>query len=208
MTPSQTESAEPSARTIIDAMRPTELESQDNLLVAKVSQAHIANQSHVTSFPFKKGDLAILSTTHCRRQGGTNTRAAKFFPCFDGPYKITDTNTRHSTVTLELPGHLGLFPVFHTSEIKPFLPNDDSLFPQRALRPPAPVTISGQQEHFIDKIVDERVRHKRLQYLVRWQGEGPEGDLWLPADELQACEALDKWQARNKSGNPTDVGKH
>ena len=46
-----------------------------------------------------------------------------------------------------------------------------------------------------EKIVDERMRNKHLQYRVRWQGEGPEGDKWLPASELEDCEALDNWQA-------------
>jgi hypothetical protein len=47
-----------------------------------------------------------------------------------------------------------------------------------------------------NKIVDERRRHNKIQYKVRWQGEGPEGDIWLPASELEDCAALDDWQAR------------
>ncbi|KAF8269462.1 hypothetical protein EI94DRAFT_1574204, partial [Lactarius quietus] len=27
-----------------------------------------------------------------------------------------------------------------------------------------------------------------------WRGEGPEGDKWLPASNLEECEALDRWQ--------------
>lgn len=87
--------------------------------------------------------------------------------------------------------------MFHTSEIQPFHENNDTLFPGCALHPPDPVTIDGEQEHFIDKIVDERRRPNKIQYKVRWQGEGPKGDIWLPASELKDCEALDIWQARN-----------
>ena len=117
-------------------------------------------------------------------------------PRFDGPYPVVSTNEKHSTVTLALPNQSRLFPVFHTSEVKPFEENDDSLFPSRALHPPNPINVDGSQEFFIEKIVDERKRKQGTQYLVRWRGEGPEGDLWLNADDLEECEALDTWLAR------------
>jgi hypothetical protein len=89
-------------------------------------------------------------------------------PHFDGPYKIIETDEKHSTVTLDLPEHSTLFPIFHTSEIKPFKENDDSLFPTRTLHPPDPVAIDGHHEYFVDKIVDEKLRRNARQYLVRW----------------------------------------
>jgi hypothetical protein len=118
-------------------------------------------------------------------------RVAKFMLRFDGPYKIIETDEKHLTVTLDLLEHSTLFPIFHTSEIKPFKENDDSLFPTCTLHPPDPVAIDGHCEYFVDKIVDERRRRNARQYLVRWRGEGPEGDLWLAAGELEDCEALD-----------------
>ena len=48
----------------------------------------------------------------------------------------------------------------------------------------------------MDKIVDERRRGMKTQFLVRWRGEGPEGYLWLPESELEDCQALDNWIAR------------
>ena len=151
-----------------------------------------------TTFPFKISDRVVLSTLHRRREFrvGDSNRVAKFMPHFDGPFLIKNTDEKHSTVTLDLPNLPNIFPVFHTSEIKPFTENNNTLFPSRALIPPEPITINGQQEFFIDKIVDERLRKKKTLYRVRWQGEGPEGDLWLPADELANCEALDIWKAR------------
>jgi hypothetical protein len=101
-------------------------------------------------------------------------------------------------VTLELPNTSHSFPVFHASEVLPFKENDDTLFPDRALHPPDPVVIDGEEEFFIDKIVDERRHRKVTQYRVRWKGEGPEGDKWLPSEEVENCEALDAWQARKQ----------
>ncbi len=181
-------------------MWPLEMEAADNLLTTKVSQAFHANSTRATHFPFKHGDKVLLSTTHHwhTHHGTATTRTAKFLPHFDRPYTITHTNEKHSTVTLALLNHSGSFPVFHMSEVRPFHPNNDTLFPLCAKHPPPPVTIDGQSEHFLDKIDDERQWHGNMQYLVHWQGEGPEGDLWLPTSELEDCEALDTWQAKDK----------
>ena len=186
------------AHDLLQRMQLTVSEAQDNLISAKVSQAFHANKSRSLIFPFKVGDRVVLSTVHRRREIRANdpNRVAKFMPRFDGPFLIKHTDEKHSTVTLDLPNLPNLFPVFHTSEVKPFTENNDSLFPSRALIPPEPVTLNGQQEFFIDKIVDERKRGKKTLYKVRWQGEGPEGDLWLPAEELSECEALDRWISR------------
>ena len=118
---------------------------------------------------------------------------AKFMPQFDGPYPIVATNETHSTVTLALLEQSQAFPIFHTSEVRPFPKDNDMLFPTFALHPPNPVTVDGSQEFFIDKIVNKQWQGRRKQYLVRWRREGPEGDLWLDTEELDKCEALDIW---------------
>jgi hypothetical protein len=175
-----------------------ELSAQDNLLTAKVRQAFQANKDRSTAFPFVVGQRVVLSTLHRRQdyKSGENPRAAKFMPRYDGPYLVTATDESHSTVTIDRPQKPNLFPVFHTSEVHAFKENDDALFPMRALHPPPPITIDNQQEFFIDRIMDERKRNRRKEYLVRWRGEGPEGDKWLPEQELEDCEALDVWLAR------------
>ena len=191
-----TDEATTNACEIIHHMQATEMEAQDHLIEAKTSQASAANAHHDLSFPFAVGDWVMLSTMHRRHEykSTDSRRTAKFMPRFDRPYHIVATDKKHSTITLDLPDNPQMFPVFHTSEIKPFKDNDNELFPNRALHPPDPITINGREEFFIDKIVDQRRRGRGLQYRVRWQGEGPEGDKWFPARELEDCEALDKWQ--------------
>ncbi|KAF8802017.1 hypothetical protein BYT27DRAFT_7018434, partial [Phlegmacium glaucopus] len=59
------------------------------------------------------------------------------------------------------------------------------------------VLVNNNLEYFVDKIIDEKKlhSHKGWRYLVRWIGQGPEDDVWLPQKELEDCEALDKWIA-------------
>lgn len=59
------------------------------------------------------------------------------------------------------------------------------------------VTADGLEEFHIDRIIDSRARGRGRQYLVRWAGEGPEQDRWLPRSELEDCEALDEWLKDN-----------
>lgn len=175
------------------------LEAQDNLLRAKISQAAQANKTRSLTFPFQVGQRVRLSTENRRREFKTTgeRRVAKFMPRFGGPWKIISVNVEKSTVTLDLPNSANYDPVFHTSELIPFRENNDDLFPGRALHKPKPLEINGSEEHFVERIIRSRRRGKGRQYLVRWQGEGPEGDVWLPRRELEDCEALDNWLAEN-----------
>ena len=121
-------------------MAPIELEAHDNLLTAKIVQAQLENRHRTNTFPFRVGDQVVLSMANHRAEykSQDHLRVAKFMPRFDGPYVITATNKKHSAVTLNLPNSPHIFPIFHTSEVRPFKENDDALFPGRTLKPPPP----------------------------------------------------------------------
>ncbi|KAG1793838.1 uncharacterized protein HD556DRAFT_1190069, partial [Suillus plorans] len=79
----------------------------------------------------------------------------KFMPRYDGPYKIVDANPATSTYTLNLPNSPNICPTFHISQLRPFIPNDATLFPTQELPRPGPVvTEDGQAENFIERILD------------------------------------------------------
>jgi hypothetical protein len=105
---------------------------------------------------------------------------------FDGPYSVTDVHPAASTVTLDLP-YSNIFPTFHISLVKPFLPNDDVEYPHRA--------IDEQQEFFVESIIDHRARGRGHQYLVKFQGYPDCYDRWLSGKELEGDSALDAYLA-------------
>jgi hypothetical protein len=142
----------------------------------------------------------MLSTLHHRQEFKKKGEkwAAKFFPHFDGPYQIIDAHTVSSNYTLELPNSPNTYPTYPASELKPFLPNNTSLFPSHGLPRPDPIlTPNGLEEYLVDEIIDSRKRGKCHQYLVRWSGYGPEHDRWLSSSALADCKALDIWQGRS-----------
>ena len=187
------------AQKVIDRLIHDVWEAHNNLLKAKISQARQANKSQIGVFPFEVRQHVCLSTLYRRREykSKDEKRVVKFMPRFDGPHTITKIDTEHSTVTLDLPGSHNIFPVFHTSEVLPFIENDDKLFPSRALHSPEPVLVNNNLKHFVEKIINEKKSRGRggIKYLVRWAGQGPEHDLWLPRKELEDNAALDIWLA-------------
>lgn len=150
----------------------------------------------------------MLSTANRRRnyKRKGKKRVAKFMPRFDGPYIVKKSFPERSKYTLRLPNNPKTFPGFHASLLKPFHPNDPSLFPDRELvRPPTVITEDGTEETLVDKIVDARRRGRGMQYLVRWVGYGKEHDEWLPGRMLEDNAALDVWE--EEEGVAGEVGE-
>src|SRR6266446_4348617 len=44
--------------------------------------------------------------------------------------------------------------------------------------PPPPELIDGEEEYVVEEIQDSRMFRRRLQYLVKWEGYGTEGNTW------------------------------
>jgi hypothetical protein len=193
-----------SATDIIAQLERDVLDAQDNLLAAKITQAEQSNKDRRPDPDYQIGQRVKLNTKNRRGQylRAGEGRCAKFMPRFDGPYVIIAVHKECSTVTLDMAAQPGVFPVFHTSEIEPYIENDPSLFPNRQLPRPGPITTEdGEEEWEIDEIIDERRRGRGVQYLVRWTGHGSEDERWLPGRELAECEALDRWLAGKDEGS-------
>ena len=76
---------------------------------------------------------------------------------WDGPYTVVDANSGSSTYTLDMDGHNGIFPIFHSSKLKLHIANDETLFPNQGHPRPGPVlTSNGSEEHEIESILDSR----------------------------------------------------
>ena len=122
-------------------------------------------------------------------------RVVKFMPRWDGPYEVIEAFPESSDYKLRFPDSSRHCPLFHSSQLRRHVMNDDKLFPGRSKHAPqAIVTENRQTEYFIEKILDERPRGRGKQYLVRWLGYGAEEDLWLPRSELMMTEVLEQWE--------------
>ncbi len=92
------------------------------------------------------------------------------------------------------PGSKGLraHPVFHVSLLKRYKPDN-------TYQPPMPYELEGDLVYDVERIINHRyVKRSRgphkLQYLVKWEGYGPEHDSWEPEVNLRdAPEPLSKY---------------
>ncbi|PPR02502.1 hypothetical protein CVT24_001968 [Panaeolus cyanescens] len=181
----------------LEEIRANVQDARDNLLLAKISQTYHANKTRRSDFPYKVDDLVLLNTINRRYNAAKNDdhKTAKFMSRFEGPYRVTDCNPSSSTVTLSLPNTDNSYPVFHSSLIKPFIPNDNSRYPDRARpiepQPPAPVEVDGEMEYFVDKIIDHRYYRNQLQFLVSWKGFDDSHNEWFKYTDVADNEALD-----------------
>jgi hypothetical protein len=189
-------------KTTMSTIADCESQAKDVLLIARVSQAHFANIHRNPEREYRVGDRVLLSTTHRRKEykDGDKSRVAKFVCRFDGPYSVTSAFPETSTYALDLPNSPRTFNTFHTSQLRPFVPNDDVLFPGRKVTLQNPIYNEfGEAEFVLDRIIAERRIGRGYQYLVTWVGEGDEENRWLPRRELEDCEVLDKWLLAKKS---------
>lgn len=199
--PPDLQDAAKSAADVLSRLNDDVAQARDNLMLAKITQAHNVSTTRAPDPQYKVGDWVMLSTANRRHEYKKKgeKRAAKFFPRWDGPFCVTKCNTEASTYTLDLP--TDAYPTFHVAQLKRHLANDSTLFPSREFEQPGPtMTPDGLEEFFVEKIIDSRRRGRGWQFLVRWLGYAPQHDLWIAAAELDDCEALDKWYEEGGDG--------
>ena len=189
------------AHAIITQLVDDLLDAKDSLTAAKINQAHQANKDHTPDPIFKLGDHVLLATTHQQREymQVKDGCAAKFMPRFDGPFKVTKAFPESSTYTLHLPEVTKIYQTFHSSLLHSYIENDNILFPSHKFDQLGPVvTMEGETEYFIDKIIDECTCRCGKQFLVQWLGYGAEADLWLPCHKLTDIDAYADWIKTHK----------
>ncbi|KAL0199134.1 hypothetical protein M9458_007674, partial [Cirrhinus mrigala] len=108
----------------------------------------------------------------------------KLSPRYVGPFKILKQITPVS-YRLALPANYRISPTFHVSLLKPAgVPRgvEDQDEAEDVSTPP--VIVDGEEAYQVGEILDSRRRGRVLQYLIDWEGYGPEERSWVNAQDI------------------------
>lgn len=179
-------------------------EARDVLAAAKVRQAEQANRKRGDEPTFKKGDKVLVDSSDRRSRFKTksqDSRAAKLFARWDGPYEVVEALPESSNYRLALPPSDKAHPVFHTSKLKRYTENDATLYANREPPRPGLIDVDGEKEWVVEAITDEKGRGRNRRFLVKWLGWPDDQSSWESLSTVEDLEALDVWEEKKRRGD-------
>ena len=147
-----------------------QLELSSQLQQAQAQYKANADRHRVPS-PFKIGDHVWILRRHIK----TTRPCAKLDYQRLGPFIITEW-VNDATFRIDLPAHLRLHPVFHSSLLEPC---HASSIPNRLVPPPPPLQLVDGPEYEVASILDSKIVRNKLYHPVYWLGYPPSDRTWF-----------------------------
>ena len=190
-------------RSFVEAAHQNLMSAHDSIISARMNSAANTNkQRKATPSEYKPGSLVYLSTKNLSIPQGL-TR--KLIPKYIGPFKILKEYPNTSTFKLELPPTLRIHPSFHSSLLKPYIANDDDLFPNRQNMWAYTLDLRQDEEYVVDSIIGHHRsedKRRKLYFVALWGNGEVTTEPLSYVDEL---EALDHYLELKGVGQPSEL---
>ncbi len=129
---------------------------------------------------YAPGQWVWLSTRDLRLR----LPSKKLSPRYVGPFKILRQITPVS-FRLDLPADYRISPTFHVSLLKPAGgPEGERVLEEVVDESTPPIIVDGEEAYQLREILHSRRRGRVLQYLVDWEGFGPEERSWVNVNDI------------------------
>jgi len=159
-------------------MKDTLEEAKSALAKAKDDMARYSNHRRSPAPSFSSGNMVYLDSEDIQTTGPSKKR----LHCHLGPYLVERHVGKYSYRLVLPPLMRHLHPVFNTVKLSP-APNDPIIGRHQNLQLP-PELVDGEEEYVVEKILNSRMFRWKLQYLVKWEGYGIEGNTWEYSENL------------------------
>ena len=181
------------------------LAAHDMIIAARVGQTYHANKRHCEEPAYQVGDKVWLSTKYLAMPKG---RVRKLMPKFIGPFIITKLNRRTSNYQLELPAKMKschILNQFHVDWLRPYLENDEMMFPGREAKHLYDYGVPEDEEWYIDAIIGHTWQGNKIRFHVQWSL----GDTtWEPYDHCKELLVLDEYLALHNVDDWWKLARH
>ena len=180
----EVEAAVPSTRAHLRRCRRVWSTARAALLKATERMSRGANRRRVPAPAYRPGQQVLLRAKDLHLQ----VPSRKLAPRYVGPFPV-EAIINPAAVRLTLPPSMKIHPVFHVSQLKPVAVS--ALSPPAPAPPPPRILEDGDPVWTVKEIMKVRRRGRGFQYLVDWEGYGPEDRSWVPPSYLADPALLD-----------------
>jgi transposase InsO family protein len=165
--------------TLIKKLDEIAVKIKENIKSAQERQKAFYDKGH-REVTFNVGDQVLLDRSRLNLDAFSNLKKDKLKLRWLGPFEILERIGKVA-YRLKLPPSSNAHSVFHVSALKTYVRADDG----RSYEQPGPIIVKEQEEYEVEEVMDERVRRRRKEYLVRWRGYSLEDATWEPLANLR-----------------------
>ena len=152
------------------------------IALAQDKQAAQYNKSRRPVPEFKKGSR-VLVNPHSLEWVDSKGSGAKLKQRWIGPFEVIQT-INPKVYCLRMSDQYPGLPVFNIEHLKPYTESDKKWGERMLMRESRRIK-PATEEYSVEAIVGHRRKRRGMEWLVRWEGYGPQFDTWEPTISLK-----------------------